>query len=314
MKKMLDDTQAELDAYIQKTHLLEPLVEEDEILRRDIAQSAAELTQVKLERDLAKDSMSELINEHQQTMESLRKEHEVAMESFQKEHEAAMDSLRKEQEMVMSVLEAQHKENLECVGREATQAQELLMTKHQEEITRLSTTAPQAEDVVTLQLEISSVQTQVNTLQETIEKQAKEITELAMIKAALARDLTEAKAEVTKSEGELKKAKQLAAQAELSTLTPTSPKITSGSFMCKHPECHEQLTTTTTKASTILSRESKDVAARHEFSWAQFIFPLGKKGTAHVNQTPTSMLMSGGFMLVGLGAFVFMRRSGFTVK
>ncbi|KAG0272778.1 hypothetical protein BGZ95_011438 [Linnemannia exigua] len=77
LSKSLEDTQAEVDAYIQKTQLLEPLVADDEILRRDIAQSIAELGKVRLERDLAEDSMAELINEHQQSLEALRKEHEA---------------------------------------------------------------------------------------------------------------------------------------------------------------------------------------------------------------------------------------------
>ncbi|KAG0247575.1 hypothetical protein BGZ95_008577, partial [Linnemannia exigua] len=89
MNKSLEETEADLVAYIQKIQLLEPLVAEDEVLRRGIAQRIAEMSKIHLERDLAKDSMSELINKHQQALEALLKEQEAifaALEAAQKEN------------------------------------------------------------------------------------------------------------------------------------------------------------------------------------------------------------------------------------
>ncbi|KAG0247789.1 hypothetical protein BGZ95_008432, partial [Linnemannia exigua] len=168
MNKSLEDTQAELDAYIQKTQLLEPLVAEDEILRRDIAQSIAELSKVRLERDLAKDSMSELINEHQQSLEALRKE----------------------QEAIFAALEATHKENMERLAREATQVQELLTIKFQEELsialrsvaTATSVTTPVEPGPVQV-VDTSALEKELILLQESVAKQAKQIQELQDEKA-----------------------------------------------------------------------------------------------------------------------------------
>ncbi|KAG0300861.1 hypothetical protein BGZ98_008802, partial [Dissophora globulifera] len=286
MSKMLEETQTELDAYIQKTRLLEPLVAEDEILRRDIAQSGAELTKVMLERDLAKDSMNEIINEHQQ----------------------AMDSLRKDQEAALKVLEAAHKENLERVVREAAQAQELMILQHKEELAKALqlSSAPQmelakAEETAAFQLEISALKKQVSSLQGIAEQQKAEIQELKTEKA-------EAKARAEKTEKQLKEV-QRPTQENLNALTPTSPTDKQMdkqmTFVCKHPGCpSSQVVKTTTR-----NPESKDLVERYEFSWAQFVFPMGKKNPPTLNQ-PSTMLMSGGFMLVGIGAYAFWHKGG----
>ncbi|KAI8603419.1 hypothetical protein EDD21DRAFT_369114 [Dissophora ornata] len=275
LTRMLEDTQAEMNAYVQKIQLLEPLVADDEILRRDIAQNSAELTKVKLERDLAKDSMNELITEHQQVMESLRKEQETAL----------------------AVLEVTHKESLECVARETALAQELLMSKHQEDLEKAiqSIAVPEVDsanaeeaaslqldvsslqlDVSSLQLNVSSLTTEVGILQQTVEKQIEEIKELSSEKVVLTRELSETKAVVVKAEKELKEAKQRTTQENIVALTPTSPTIKAEGVICK--ECLGRAATTTTATSVTSTRDSKDTVARYEFSWAQFVFPMSKKG------------------------------------
>ncbi|KAI1321062.1 hypothetical protein EDD11_008643 [Mortierella claussenii] len=267
VNKVLEETQAELDAYVQKIQLLEPLVAEDEILRRDIAQSTADLTKIRLERDMTKDSMNELINEHQQ----------------------AMESLRKEQEAAMTVLEAAHKDNMERVAREAAAAQELLILKHQEDLAMaLDSTknaqieAAKAEEAAALQAVTKSLKTEVGALRETVEKQDKQIQELASNKDTLTNELADAKAVVVKAEKELKEAKrqQKVAQEELSVLTSSSK-----SLVCKHPACpsngHAQLSTTNNSTTKTSRGSSKDLITRQEFSWAQFVF---KRNAAQFQQ------------------------------
>ncbi|KAF9359748.1 hypothetical protein BGX26_011521 [Mortierella sp. AD094] len=287
LNRQLEETQSELSAYVQKIQFLEPLVAEDEILKRDIAQSTAELTKVRLERDLAKDSLNELINEHQQSM----------------------NVFQKEQEAIMAALEANHKETLESMAREAALAQELMIQKYQEDLAKAlqSAAAPETEST------LASLKTKVNTLQETVENQTKLIQELNTEKKTLSQALSETKAEVIKVEKKLEEVTR-PIQEELSSLTPTSPSSTS--FICKHPECRDQAATikSTSRITTVpgtSGRESKDLITRLEFSWAQFLFPDGKKNPPQLNQQPSTMLVSGGFMLVGIGAYAFWHKGGF---
>lgn len=266
MRRTLDDTQAELDAFVQKTRLLEPLVAEEEILRRDLMQSAVELTTVKLERDMAKGSVNELIAEHHKIMEGLRKE----------------------QETVMALLEAQQKENLEQLVREAALAQELLTVKHREDLAnalRHSVSISQAEqekneDLTKLHLEISSIRSEIGALRHTIETQAIEIAELASEKTVLAKELTAAKTEVDLAVKELQEAKVLSTKESDLAFSKND-----AGAICKHPECHEPATMvlSTTETTATKSRgSSKDVVTKREFSWAQF-FPMSKMHLQQVN-------------------------------
>ncbi|KAF9965064.1 hypothetical protein BGZ70_005487 [Mortierella alpina] len=296
MTKMLEETQAELDAYIQKTRLLEPLVAEDEILRRDLTQTSAELTSVKLERDFAKDSMNDLINEHQQTMESLRKE----------------------QESALAVLESTHKENLERVAREAALAQELLILKHQEDLaqalksaTAPSTTSESSEEMSSLKAQLSQLQAQVVDLQTAAKTQAEHDRQLTAEKAAMALDLLKVKEEnatLIKELKALKEAAKSSAHDPLSTLTPTSPTNTTSTLVTQEQNGHGQTstktTTTTTTTASGSTKRPNGVVSKHETSWTQFIFMAGKKDSLQLNQ-PSTLAMSGGAMLVGIGAYVF---------
>ncbi|KAF9937605.1 hypothetical protein BGZ75_008001 [Mortierella antarctica] len=301
MTKILEETQAELDAYIQKTRLLEPLVAEDEILRRDLTQASAELTSVKLERDLAKDSMNDLINEHQQTM----------------------DSLRKEQETALAVLESTHKENLERVAREAALTQELLILKHQEDLARAlqvdaapPTTSEPSEEIGSLKAEVNKLQAQVVDLQASVQEQAKHGHQLTAEKATMAQDLAKAKEENATLIKELKALQEAAKNSThdplatlTPTLTPTSPTNTTSTLVTQELNGHGQTstkrtTTTTTATSSGSTKRPNGVISKHETSWTEFIFLSGKKNSLQLNQTST-LAMSGGAMLVGIGAYVF---------
>ncbi|KAG0058520.1 hypothetical protein BGZ90_004915, partial [Linnemannia elongata] len=269
LTKSLEETQAELDAYIQKTQLLEPLVAEDEILRRDIAQSIAELSKVRLERDLAKDSMNELINEHQQ----------------------ALEAMRKEQEINFTALETAHKDSMDRLVREAAQAQEALTTKFHEDLalalqaaTPVPAPAPVEPEPVVVPVPVidtSALEKELALLQETVEKQTKQIQELQVEKTTMSLALTEAKSEIFKTAKELKEVQERASRER------------------------EELASVTTASSAKISEGN---VSKYEYTWARFMFSADKNGQHHLKQ-PSTVLMSGSVMLVGLGAYVFLRKS-----
>lgn len=296
LNKSLEETQAELDAYIQKTRLLEPLVAEDEILRRDIAQSIAELSKVRLERDLAKDSMNELINEHQQ----------------------ALEAMRKEQEINFTALETAHKDSMDRLVRETAQAQEALTAKFQEDLAlalQAATPVPAPEPVepepVVVPVpvvDISALEKELALLQETVEKQTKQIQELQAEKTTVSLALTEAKSEIIRTSKELKEVQERASREreELASLTPT---LASSAALGLHQSGHAATTTTTTTVTTPASaKNSEGNVSKYEFTWARFMYPTDKNGQPHLKQ-PSTVLMSGSVMLVGLGAYVFLRKN-----
>ncbi|KAK5802038.1 hypothetical protein F5H01DRAFT_355227 [Linnemannia elongata] len=295
LTKSLEETQAELDAYIQKTQLLEPLVAEDEILRRDIAQSIAELSKVRLERDLAKDSMNELINEHQQ----------------------ALETMRKEQEINFTALETAHKDSMDRLVREAAQAQEALTAKFHEDLalalqaaTPVPAPAPVEPEPVVVPVPVidtSALEKELALLQETVEKQTKQIQELQVEKTTMSLALTEAKSEIFKTAKELKEVQERASREreELASLTPT---LASSAALGHHQNGHVATTTTTKVTSASTAKISEGNVSKYEYTWARFMFSADKNGQHHLKQ-PSTVLMSGSVMLVGLGAYVFLRKS-----
>ncbi|KAG0258691.1 hypothetical protein BG011_003149 [Mortierella polycephala] len=294
LTKSLEETQAELNAYIQKTRLLEPLVAEDEILRRDLVQNIAELTSVKLERDLAKDSMNEMINDHQQAMESLRKEHEATL----------------------ATMELIHKESLERVAREAALTQESLLLKHQDEQaqTLQNTVVPSSvptltKEIAELKAEVSELESKYQALQEAADQQTKDIQGLTAEKSTLSQELKQTKAEVEKTRKELEEAQQRITREDLTAMTPASSTGISTSTISKYQNGQCQLEKSPTTMTTS-SGGSNSVVSKKEVSWANFVFPMGKKHPRHLNQQPSTIVMSGGFMLVGIGAYVFWHKSG----
>ncbi|KAF9381061.1 hypothetical protein CPC16_010038 [Podila verticillata] len=275
----LKETKAELAAYVQKTQLLEPLVAEDEILRAKFAQTTADLNKTKAERDSAKDGMNKLINEHQQ----------------------AVETLRKEQEAALARLEEAHKTTLEQITRETAMAQDVMSLKHQQELAQiaevLSKQEIQTTSTVALESEIATLKTQVQSLQETARDQVKLVQELKSEKAELHKKLEDTNAELSRTTQELEAQREKNTSEDLSSLTPTSPTSPSTASI-------------TTKKSTSSSSSSQDESvSKYEFSWSQFVFPMAKKNPSHPQQPPT-IFLSGGFMLVGLGAYVLWHKAG----
>ncbi|KAF9584453.1 hypothetical protein BGW38_006403, partial [Lunasporangiospora selenospora] len=292
LQKSLSDTQAELEAYIQKTQLLEPLVTQDEILRRDLAQSAADLTRAKVERDLAKESMNELINEHQQEKDKLRKEQETALAELKKSHAEALDQLRKEVEQEKQSLKTSFEQEIEQLKEQHQQQQQETLKDQQQTTSFVEVQTRLEYEATTLRTENEQAQKKI--LSVIAEREAVTI-ELTRTKTALD-EVQKVKEELAREVQELK---------ELASLTPTSATATTTTTVL-------QTSSTRHVASTKKGghKLNEDTIAKYEFSWAQFVFPMGgKKNPSQMGQ-PSTMIMSGGFMLVGIGAYVLWHRTG----
>lgn len=226
---------------------------EDEILRAKFAQTTADLSKAKAERDSTKDSMNKLINEHQQ----------------------AMETLRKEQEAVLARLEETHKNTLEQLARDTALAQDVMNLKHHQELAQvtemLSNQVIQSTSTANLESEIATLKTQVQNLQETVQDQNRQVQELKSEKAELHRKLEDTNAELSRAAQELKVQREKSTSEDLSSLTPTSPTSPSAGSI-------------TTKSTASSSSSQDGSVSKYEFSWSQFVFPMAKKNPSHPHQ------------------------------
>lgn len=309
MNKSLEETQAELDAYIQKTHLLEPLVAEDEILRRDIAQSIAELSKVRLERDMAKDSMNELINEHQQALEAMRKEQEINFAALETSHKDSMDRLVREAAQAQEALTAKFHEDLalalqsvvpvptpapvepepvvpvvdiSALEKELTLLQETVEKQTKQNLDMQEKVEKQSRQNQELQDTVEKQSKQNQELQKTMEKQTQQIQVLQEEKTTVSLALTEAKSEIVRTAKELKEAQERGWREDLTSLTPT---LASSAALSHHQNGHVASTTSTT--TTI----SEGNVSKHELTWAQFMYST-KNGQHHLKQVTSWPMFS----------------------
>ncbi|KAG0337160.1 hypothetical protein BG004_007756 [Podila humilis] len=309
----IKETKEELGAFVQRTELLEPLVAQDEILRSKLAQSTLDLNTAKTERDTAKDNVNKLINEHQQAMENLRKEQEVAL----------------------AILEDAHKTALAQVAAESVLAQETMVLKHEQELEQITAAlTKQYEETIqttssTAALEIEvKLKSQLESLQQSIDVQTKEVEELKTEKAVLQKKLEDTLEDLSRIEQELKRKESEQKQErerseDLSSLTPTSTsspsststtttttkRIVKSSLSTSESDSSSSSPSSSSSSSSSSTTEEGSVTNKYEFSWSQFVFPMAKKNHSHPHQPPT-IFLSGGFMLVGLGAYVLWHKAG----
>ncbi|KAG0225174.1 hypothetical protein BGW42_004613 [Actinomortierella wolfii] len=279
MKRQLETVQAELEQQLSRSKDMAAVIAECDAMRKELAESMAEMTKVKLERDQAKDGLAELAVEHTQSLEALRKEQEAAVVALEVFHATTIERLtndaRKEREEMIRAHQEEMARTLEAARKEmedmarASAANAALEEKERE---RASLAAALAE-----------TRQQVESLEKSVKTHQAEIQQLKDDREGLTKEL----------QVEKEKVKELTRQTEqLATLTPTSPTSN----------------TTSKQDGESTSKPTSPSKHQHEFSWSQFVFPMAKRNQPLVHQ-PSTMLMSGGFMLVGLGAYVLWHRA-----
>ncbi|KAF9093443.1 hypothetical protein BGX23_003315 [Mortierella sp. AD031] len=290
-------------------HGLGPLKAENESLCQSLSQSNAGLAEANSKMSMVMASLEEMTIRHKDELEEQRRGQEAAL----------------------AELEATHKHRIDQLVQDADQEQEALMAKHKEGLAAViaqHSTLQQQQDSRDLEAEVLQLREEVQQLQQSDEKKSTLIDELTKMNSDLDRLMEETKAELEKALQQVSELQQRNNRIDLESLTPTLPssgKNVSMEELGDRREASSSSSTASTlsNASTSTS-DSPDKAAtlhtsdelcdsNHEFSWAQFVFPIAKKNQHHMNQ-PSTMLLSGGFMLVGLGVYALWHKAGMSIN
>ncbi|KAF9969611.1 hypothetical protein BGZ73_007979, partial [Actinomortierella ambigua] len=263
--RQLETVQSDLEQQLSQTKDdMASVIADSDAMRKELAEALGELTQVKLERDQAKDMLAELAAEQAQTLELLRKEQEAAV----------------------IALEAFHAAALERLTNEARQAQEEMLRAHQAEMAKAldaareevegwkkkAASAPSTTNAVVQEEQERERQALTSALEET-HKQVEKLEQTVRLQQA--EDNREGLAKELQVEKE--KVRELTRQAEhLATLTPTSPTLaTPGSPNGSTVSLSSSTTMTaatpvsassTRKGSTEESLKKAPHGQQHEFS------------------------------------------------
>ncbi|KAF9102705.1 hypothetical protein BGX29_004283, partial [Mortierella sp. GBA35] len=271
--------QARADAESQRIQL-GPLKAENESLCQSLSQSNAGLAEANSKMSMVMASLEEMTIRHKDELEEQRRGQEAAL----------------------AELEATHKHRIDQLVQDADQEQEALMAKHKEGLAAViaqHSTLQQQQDSRDLEAEVLQLREEVQQLQQSDEKKSTLIDELTKMNSDLDRLMEETKAELEKALQQVSELQQRNNRIDLESLTPTLPSSGKNVSMEESGDRREASSSSSTastlsNASTSTS-DSPDKAAtlhtsdelcdsNHEFSWAQFVFPIAKKNQHHMNQ------------------------------
>ncbi|KAG0327916.1 hypothetical protein BGZ99_006588 [Dissophora globulifera] len=210
-------------------------------------------------------------------------EHKQELEALQKEKDAALEA-------ALEALEQKHKDDINRLVLEADAEQEGLVKKHQLEMDEalMLIEAGKSDDTRSMEAELASIKEEIVILRPSAEAQAQTI-------KSLTKENKELQQLVDDTKAALRRAQERAGETadDLETLTP---KVKEDSDSGSHDG---------------IKGKGNGASEGKPFSWSQFVFPVAGKSQAGQHQ-PTTMLLSGGFMLVGLGVYALWHKVGMT--
>ncbi|KAF8982786.1 hypothetical protein BGZ46_000635 [Entomortierella lignicola] len=200
------------------------------------------------------------------------------------EHKQEMELVQKRFEAEIANLQAKHKDEIDRLVMEADAEQEILSKQHKRELEKAIALAAKENtgDNRALEAELSSVKEEVQTLQEASKVEFKRVESLEKENRELLQQLDDMKTELKRVQETMRN--NLGDLASLRS--PTLPE-TGGS--------------------------GGEGSTKSAFSWSQFVFPVAKRHDVGLTQ-PSTMLLSGGFMLVGLGVYAMWHKAGMTAN
>ncbi|KAK3814287.1 MAG: hypothetical protein J3Q66DRAFT_35136 [Benniella sp.] len=303
----------------------------EKLLEQRDQEHAAEMTRLV---ECFKGTEVEMLNQHERELERVREELETsrrcqeqasealdttttnmntilaAINSAKEENRQLLENAQKEKEMALAALKAEHQQ---------------LIDRHQEEISRLvlEADAEKEELVKSHKRELAEAiaqatsggtdgaQTALDTLKEELctLRQAKEahiqtIEALTKENKELLRQLHGTKAELeVQQPTEAPESPELTLNA---TSTPSHDNTMEKGLESSTGMSKDSSTGTNPDQQTI-PKESDPLAG--EVSWSQFAFPMGARNHTSLDQ-PSTLLLSGAFMFIGLGVYMLWHKVG----
>ncbi|KAF8942949.1 hypothetical protein BGZ47_005963 [Haplosporangium gracile] len=284
---------------------LGPLKAENESLCESLSQSNSGLAEANSKMGHIMASMDEMTMRHRAEIEDQRRHYEVAMADLESIHKQKIDQLVQDADLDQEVLAAKHKEELSAV-----------LNQHD--------TLQQQQDSRDLRRKIQQLKEEVQELQRAHQSKSDVIVDLKKANADLERRLEDAKVELEEALQQVSELQQKNNRSDLESLTPTLPSSSKNVSLEGDRRMGSSSTASTSSNASILTTDPpiRTIAAhsldehcdsKHEFSWTKFVFPMAKKNHAYANQ-PSTLLLSGGFMLVGLGVYALWHRAGMPIN
>ncbi|KAF9351171.1 hypothetical protein BGX26_010759 [Mortierella sp. AD094] len=270
---------------IQRTQELRSLQEENEVLRRNQEKANEALNQAASKMDFITTRINTMTQEHKQELEVVHRKHEAAIAN----------------------LEAKHKDDINRLVIEADAEQEGLTDKHKRELAEAIALAGagKSEYSRTLEAELESLKEETQTLRKVRDAQTRRAETLAEENRELLQQLDDIKAELRNVQQMMK-----SNTGDLTSLTPTLHATGGSEDSLKSSRGSKSAVSGTSAGIEHVLSEGD---SRPAFSWSQFVFPVAKKNDARLAQ-PSTLLLSGGFMLVGLGVYAMWHKVGMTAS
>ncbi|KAF9108301.1 hypothetical protein BGX27_008405 [Mortierella sp. AM989] len=256
---------------IQRAQELKSFQEENEMLRRNQEKANEALNQAASKMDFIMSRINNMTREHKQELEIVQKKHEVAI----------------------ATLEAKHKDDINRIVIDADAEQEGLILKHKQELADAVARAGvgRSEDSGTLGAELALLKKEAQILRESGDLQSRNVKALTKENSELLQQLDDIKAELRSVQQTMKNN-----LGNLSSLSPAMHVTGSEDSLISRGITKSEESVT----STGIAHVSSEGNSKPAFSWSQFVFPIAKRNNAGQTQ-PSTLLLSGGFMLVGLG-------------
>ncbi|KAF9576509.1 hypothetical protein EC968_007987 [Mortierella alpina] len=297
MEKALKEKNEKQTAEIQRLEAeLEALRAANDSLNRGLQQNQEALFQAGLNMERIKDTIKEMTVQHAQELESLRKEQEVALASVEQ-------------------LEEKHRDELERLVLEADSEKAALMAEHKSELDHLRTEFElgSSKDLHAMEEELKELKLEIRSLRQADDMKAQVVEKLTKEVDGLILQLDDTKAELRSLQQVDDMEREGNNSGRLETLTPT-PSSASTSTDTTHNEGeNERSRDGIDKSMESTADASPWPPSTAQFSWSQFVFPMAKRNQSFVNQ-PSTTLLSGGFVLVGLGVYALWHKAGMPVN
>ncbi|KAF9937546.1 hypothetical protein BGZ67_001114 [Mortierella alpina] len=298
MEKALKEKNEQQTAKLQRLEAeLEALRAANDSLNRGLQQNQEALFQAGLNMERVEDTIKEMTVHHAQELESSKKERDVALACVER-------------------LGEKHRDELERVVLEADSEKSVLMAEHKSELdqlrTKLETGAGQ--DQRTMEDELEELKQEIRTLRQADDMKAQVVEKLTKEVDELILQLDDTKAEL-KSLQQIDDMKHKGNNnnGRLETLTPTPPSTSTSTDTTRNDSEKERSKDGIDNTTESTADASPWLPSTTQFSWSQFVFPIAKRNQPFVNQ-PSTMLLSGGFVLVGLGVYALWHKAGMPVN
>ncbi|CAO3567390.1 unnamed protein product [Mortierella alpina] len=272
---------------------IEALRAANESLKRDLQQNQEALSQAGSNMERVKDTIKERTVQHAQELESAIRERDVALASVER-------------------LQAEHRDELERLVLEADSEKAALVEEHKNELEQLRTELElgSVNGQRAIEAELEKLKQEVQSLRQADNMKTQAVEKLTKVDT-LTLQLNDTKAELESRQRIADMERNGNNNGRLETLTPT-PSSTSASTETTRTDGEKEKEPS--KGGIDSSMESTTDASpwlqsTTQFSWAQFVFPIAKSNQSFVNQ-PSTMLLSGGFVLVGLGVYALWHKAG----